>query len=231
MPLHLVLAGDGLRCQLHLLQGVLGTGEQMVCDRLQAAVMRSLATISMRDAFTVVAANAQRPDLDVTMAGSSLRQPKGPGRTAESAVIAEKLPDSKKVPVNSDAPTDECLIPESLDKSLKMLRATLTEMDLDVVGEFAWQAEPRHAALSKTLLVNCPLLLFEAAALDRAAAVFFPLHVITCTAGDSTRVAIANPAAWSCRRLPVGAAEPLSRLVARVQLAFATVAERLAASH
>jgi len=56
---------------------------------------------------------------------------------------------------------------ERFDKSLKLIRSALADMDLDVAGEFdlagdLGDGKAEIAAPSRILLVDCPLLAFEA---------------------------------------------------------------------
>jgi len=114
---------------------------------------------------------------------------------------------------------------QRFDKALKTIRGALAEVELDVADEFDtagildWRADSTPAR-SRVLLVDCPLLLFEALALDRASAVFFPLHILVSDDGDRTHVSVINPAGLFDARLPVGAADPMDRLQARVALAL-----------
>lgn len=138
--------------------------------------------------------------------------------------------------VNSVSAPETRVIHERFERALRLIRASLAEVDLKIVQEIDLAGTPEHGmarpgASSKILLVDCPLLLFEALALDRAAAVFFPLHVLVSGIGDRTRVSIANPAALWNARLPVGAAHPMQRLVARIELALASASERAHAGH
>ena len=115
---------------------------------------------------------------------------------------------------------DSYVVEARFDKVLKMVRKALAEMELQVAGEVDGENE------SKTLLVDCPLLLFEALALNRAAAVFFPLHVLVSADGNQTRISVANPMRLLDGRLPVGSANPMNRLMARVEMALESVAKQ-----
>jgi hypothetical protein len=117
------------------------------------------------------------------------------------------------------------VVAERFEKVLKMLRTAMSEMELEVAGEI----DGKSSQSSKTLLVDCPLLNFEALALNRAAAVFFPLHVVVSPVGGHTRISVANPTKFLKERVPIGAADPIARLMARVELALESVADRLAA--
>jgi uncharacterized protein (DUF302 family) len=117
------------------------------------------------------------------------------------------------------------VIPERFDKVLKFIRNALAEAELSIAGEFdsteGLNGEMgKKAVRSRILLVDCPLLEFEALALDRASAVFFPLHILVSAAGDQTQVSAINPTGLFDARLPVGAAEPMEKLHARVALAL-----------
>ena len=121
-------------------------------------------------------------------------------------------------------------IEERFDKALKLVRAALTGGDLEIVGEVdmpaGWPGESRkRPARCRVLLVDCPLLVFEGLALDRAAGVYFPLHVLLASDGVRTHVSTVKPSGFFDARLPAGAAGPLERLEARVARALESVAE------
>jgi uncharacterized protein (DUF302 family) len=116
-------------------------------------------------------------------------------------------------------------ITEQFDRALKLVRSTLLDHELnisaefDVTNRFAPESVNRPGP-AKLLLVDNPLLLFEALALDRAAAVFVPLHVLVSADGDRTQVVCMDPAVLFDMRLPAGAAQPLERLRKRVTAAL-----------
>jgi hypothetical protein len=117
---------------------------------------------------------------------------------------------------------------ERFDKALKLVRGALTVGDLEIVGEIdmpaGWPGESRKKpARCRVLLVDCPLLVFEGLALDRAAGVYFPLHVVLASDGLRTHVATVRPSGVFAARLPAGAAEPFERLEARVARALDTL--------
>ena len=117
------------------------------------------------------------------------------------------------------------VLEQRFDKALKLVRAALTAGDLAIAGEIdmpaTWPAESRkNPARCRVLLVDCPLLVFEGLALDRAAGVYFPLHVLLASDGARTHVATVKPSGVFDARLPAGAAEPLARLEARVARAM-----------
>jgi len=120
------------------------------------------------------------------------------------------------------------MVTERFDRAVKLIRRTLAQSKLSVVGEFdttgAFGEEPGRAAYqSRILLVDCPLLLFEALALDRAAGVFFPLHVLVLADGDWTQVSTVSSGGLFDVRLPLGASGPMERLQARVCTALESI--------
>ena len=128
------------------------------------------------------------------------------------------------------------VISERFDKAVKLIRSALAEMELSVVGEFdttgAFGKEPgKKTEQSRILLVDCPLLVFEAQALDRAAGVFLPLHVLVWADGDRTQVCTVNSGGIFDVRLPLGASGPIERLQARVGMALESVLFRTGPDH
>lgn len=117
------------------------------------------------------------------------------------------------------------MIEERFGKALKLIRNAFEERELSIAGEidltesFA-KDSGKESDPSTLLLVDCPLLVFEAVALDRAAAVFFPLHVLVSADGERTQVVCVEPATLFEFRLPVGAAQPLEKLLNRVAMAM-----------
>ncbi|MEO8595902.1 MAG: hypothetical protein ABI759_21455 [Candidatus Solibacter sp.] len=105
------------------------------------------------------------------------------------------------------------------DRAVKRVRTALAGQDLEIAGELELAAEQR----SRVLLVDCPLLVFAGLALDRAAGVYFPLHVLLVADGRRTQVSTMRLSeAWGVR-LPAGAAGPIDQLEARVAKALAKV--------
>ena len=123
------------------------------------------------------------------------------------------------------------VVPERLDKALKVIRAALREVELEVLDEFPLSRKiklgpSRIVAESRILLVSCPILEFEAVALARAAAAMLPLHVLVTGEQNQTTVSVVNPASLFEGRIPVGASGPMERLVARVELALDSIEQR-----
>ena len=105
------------------------------------------------------------------------------------------------------------------DKALKRVRAALMAGGLEIADEMDLAAHGR----CRLLLVDSPLLVFEGLALDRAAGVYFPLHVVVAAQGGRTEVSSSRTSAVHAR-LPAGAAEPIDRLEALVAQALGTLA-------
>src|SRR5271165_4472780 len=110
--------------------------------------------------------------------------------------------------MNALAAGQTFMIPERFDKAVKLMRSALAEMELNVAGEFdttgVFQKQPgSKPKQARILLVDCPLLVFEAQALDRAAGVFFPLHVLVRADGDRTQVSTVSSSGLTDGRLPL----------------------------
>lgn len=123
------------------------------------------------------------------------------------------------------------VIEERFDRAVKLIRNALQTQELSVAGEFdvtdTVAADPsKKRVSSKLLLVDSPLLLFEALALDRAAGVFFPLHILISADGDRTQVVCVEPASLFEVRLPTGSSQPLAALRNRIAMALESVVSR-----
>lgn len=121
-------------------------------------------------------------------------------------------------------------VPECFHKAIRSIRAALEEMELDIVGELrvpesAYSGAPRKNGEARILLISSPILEFEALALGRAAAVFFPIHMLVSGDADCTLVSVVNPAAILDGRLPAGAGDPIDRLLGRIELAMESLTE------
>ena len=117
------------------------------------------------------------------------------------------------------------VIPESFGKSVALIRRLLLGAGLRVVEEFDVSSEPYFQLgiarrFCTVLLVDTPALLFECIALDRAAAVFLPVHVVISGDRDATYVHWANPVMSSGLRPPMPAKIPLENLCACITQAL-----------
>lgn len=111
------------------------------------------------------------------------------------------------------------------ETGLKLVRDTLLGAGLSISGEFDVSSSLNRgmgtfSTPSRILYVDSPLWLFEALALDRAAAVFLPLHVLVAANGAQTSVCWVKPAEVLGGRLPAGAATPLDEIQARLAQAL-----------
>lgn len=120
------------------------------------------------------------------------------------------------------------VIEQRFDKAVRLIRSALERQELTIaaeldVNETSGLRPGEKPAPSKILLVDSPLLLFEALALDRAAGVFFPLHVLVSADGDQTQASCVEPASLFNLRLPAGSSQPLQDLRDRIAIALEAV--------
>jgi uncharacterized protein (DUF302 family) len=130
--------------------------------------------------------------------------------------------------VNSMAVGVTRVIPESFDKSVALIRRVLGAAGFTIVGEFDISREPyfQLGIASRScvvLLVDTPVLLFEAIALDRTAAAFLPLHVVISGDRDTSYVHWADPVAISGLRPPAPARGALDEAYRRVTATLSEV--------
>jgi hypothetical protein len=111
------------------------------------------------------------------------------------------------------------IIPEPFEKTVLLIRRLILNAGLSIVGEFDISGEMyfQHGIAGRSctvLLVDTPILLFEAIALDRGAAVFLPVHVVISGDRGPSYVHWANPITSSRLRPPAPAKGPLEDLCA-----------------
>lgn len=126
---------------------------------------------------------------------------------------------------NTTSAAQTYVIAEEFDKALKLVRHALAERELSITSE--WDTSGARALgsgqkphRSRLLLVDSPILMFEAMALDRAAGALFPLHVLLSADGDRTHAVFVEPATIFALRPPVGAAGPLEEMKVRIGAAL-----------
>jgi uncharacterized protein (DUF302 family) len=167
--------------------------------------------------------------------------PKSPGVAPGENFWSSAKNDGGPVEMASGVPSQECrkrtpfmiittrgntrVIPEPFAKSVPLVRRLLVGAGLSVVQEFDVSGAPYFqlgiAARSCTiLLVDTPVLLFEAIALDRAAAVFLPVHVVISGDRETSYVHWANPMASSNLRPPAPSKSALEDVCTRVTKAL-----------
>lgn len=120
------------------------------------------------------------------------------------------------------------VIDERFDKAIRLIRSALEQQELSIAGELDLRPSGvlrlgKRPPAARLLLVDSPLLLFEALALDRAAGVFFPLHLLVSADGDRTHVSCVEPASLFDVRLPAGSSQPLADLRNRIAIALESV--------
>jgi hypothetical protein len=128
------------------------------------------------------------------------------------------------------------LLMEQFDRALKLVGQESVDCELSVTGEFdvtesLSRDSRRKPDRTRLLLVDCPLLLLEASALDRAAGVLIRLHVLVSADGERTQVVFIEASALFDRRVPVGAAGPLEELKARISTALEAAVTRVEIQH
>ena len=119
--------------------------------------------------------------------------------------------------------SNSLVVPESFGKSILLVRQLLFAAGLRVVKEFNLSNEPYLQLAGQScvvLLVDTPVLLFEAIALDREAAVFIPIHILISGDREESYIHWANPVASSGLRAPVAARGAMENLYARVSEAL-----------
>ena len=124
-------------------------------------------------------------------------------------------------------------VPERMEKAVRRIRRALHEAKLCVMAEFdsaQWFGTPKDRERSKILLVDCPLLAFEAQALDQRAGVFFPLHLLIRSDGERTHISAVS-ASELYDRLPPGVAAPMRKLEERVATALDAVVSWARSDH
>jgi uncharacterized protein (DUF302 family) len=113
------------------------------------------------------------------------------------------------------------VIAEEFEKALKLVRHALAECELSITGELDTTESLNRVSRKKQrptrlLLVDSPILTFEAMTLDRAAGALIPVHVLVSSGCDHTHIIFVEPATLFARRPTVGAARPLKQLTARI---------------
>jgi hypothetical protein len=117
------------------------------------------------------------------------------------------------------------VIAKPFSKTVPLIRRMLSDAGLSVVDQFKVTQEPYFhfgdgGRSCLILLVDTPALLFECIALDRAAAVFLPIHVVISGDGGTSYIHCVNPMTSSGLRPPAPAKFPLQNLCARVAQAL-----------
>lgn len=113
------------------------------------------------------------------------------------------------------------IVPEPFEKALKSIRRALNNGDLRIPMELDMSGRINRElgialAPCRSLWVDNPILLLEAVALDRLAAVFIPLHLVVSGRGPQTLVHLLSPASVQGSALPAAAKAPINKLQSRI---------------
>jgi uncharacterized protein (DUF302 family) len=128
-------------------------------------------------------------------------------------------------------PTLTFVLEESFESALKTLRRAFAEHQLCVTVELDAAKKIRRAlnivvSPCRILLVESPLFLLEATAIDRSSAVFLPLHVVVSGSGARTLIHVLSTQYGQLYDFPIGARIPLTRIQDQVLCALAKIADR-----
>jgi uncharacterized protein (DUF302 family) len=122
------------------------------------------------------------------------------------------------------------VIEDEFEQALKKLRQVLGENRLDVIVELDAAKRVRTAfninvSPCKVLLVDNLMFLLEVTAIDRAAAVFIPFHVVVSGSGVRTLVHVLNRHSIQLAGLSIGARTALIRLEGQLLRAVSTIGD------
>jgi uncharacterized protein (DUF302 family) len=133
--------------------------------------------------------------------------------------------------MNGDQETETLIMQQPVTEALKVIRRALAQEGLEIAADLDMAGRIRKAfridlAPCRVLCIDCPVVLLEALALDRLAAVLLPLHLVVEGHDDLTLVHLLSPAAALYSGLPVTARAAVSKLQARVAHAVESVSVR-----
>ena len=123
-------------------------------------------------------------------------------------------------------------IPEPFEKTISTVRRMLTAAGLTIVDEFDMSKEPYfHFGVAggwcTVLLLDTPILMFEAIVLDHSTAVFLPLHVVVSGDRETSYVHWADPVASSGLRPPASGKSALEQAYKRLADALSGLPQSL----
>lgn len=133
--------------------------------------------------------------------------------------------------VGSLPPVLTFVLEEGFESALKTLRRALAEDQLCVTAELDAAKRVRRAlnivvSPCRILLVENPLLMLEATAIDRSSAVLIPMHVVVSSGGARTLIHVLSTQHAQLHDFPVGARIPLARIHHQVLAVLTKVADR-----
>ena len=110
---------------------------------------------------------------------------------------------------------------EPYEKTISTVRRMLTAAGLSIVDEFDMSKEPYfHFGVAggscTVLLLDTPILMFEAIVLDHSTAVFLPLHVVVSGDRETSCVHWADPLTSSGLRPPASGKSALEQAYKRL---------------
>lgn len=123
------------------------------------------------------------------------------------------------------------LIPEPLDKALRLVRRGFGQAQLSVWAEMDISGKLRQELgvglmPCRILCVVCPVLLLEAAVLHPSVGVFLPVHVVASERRGQTQLYVVSPAFAQNSSLPLGLQLSVAKLLNRITQALETIAGR-----
>jgi uncharacterized protein (DUF302 family) len=134
-------------------------------------------------------------------------------------------------PIDGRSPTVTFVFERQFEDALKAIRNAFRKDQLLITAELD-AAKRIQRALNITvspcriLLVENPLYMLEATAIDRSSAVFIPLHVVVSSSGACTLVHVASSHDNQLRDFPIGVRIALTSLQNDVLCALGKVADR-----
>ena len=114
---------------------------------------------------------------------------------------------------------------QGFDGTLRSLKQGFRKAGLTIVQQFSL-SDRTAARKCVLLLVDSPLLLFEAVALDRSAAAFLPLHVVVTGDQQQSRVRWGHPMETLGFRLSPTATAPVEALYSSLTEVIGAVVSR-----
>jgi uncharacterized protein (DUF302 family) len=134
--------------------------------------------------------------------------------------------------METQATTMAFVLDTAFEPALAQIRQAIRQDQLSIAAEVDAAQRVRHALeifvpQCRVLLVDSPLLLLEATAIDRASAIFVPLHLVVSSAGDRTLVQMLNLDHLRNSDLPIGIRAPVLDLQRQLARTLARVAQRV----
>lgn len=134
--------------------------------------------------------------------------------------------------METQATTMAFVLDSMFGPALAQIRQAIRQDQLSIAAEVDAAQRVRHALeifvpQCRVLLVDSPLLLLETTAIDRASAVFIPLHLVVSSTGNRTLVQMLNLDHIRNSDLPIGIRAPVLDLQRQLARTLAKVAQRV----